>query len=114
MPSVLIGASGPQPLWSGNYFSGRSPFTCNGVQLLWDANGSGYCYVGFSGNMTAFSGGPYLSGNLGYVDGFPLSRGAGLFIPRHRLMPGLLSGELHVFARVDAAASGQRLSWETF
>lgn len=114
MPSTMLGASGPQQIISGNPWSGQSPLVVGGIQLSWDINASGRCFIGFSGNMTFNSGGPFLSGTLGINDGMPLPAGYAFFVPKYKLMPGILSGNFNIFAHVDPEASGTLLSWERF
>ena len=114
MPSTLIGnpvASGPQIVVSGNVWSGQRPQPAGGVQLRLSPDASGNVYVGFSGNVTANSGGMFLSGG-GLADGMPLKPGDAYFAPKIKFP---ISGQCTVYARHDAACSGQaRLFWEAF
>lgn len=113
MPSILIGnplASGPQIIVSGNPWSGHIT-PVGGVQLRWDKNASGNCYIGLSGAMTVTSGGMFLSGG-GLLDGMQISPGDAYWIPR--IGTGI-SGSISIYAGCDATASGQgRLYYEIF
>jgi hypothetical protein len=116
MPSTIIGnpvASGPQILISGNVFSGKGAyFPQGGVQLVLDRSASGSVYVGLSGGTTLTSGGFYLSGTLGGLDGVQLAPGASYYIPRIAFP---VSGLINVYVRHDAPCSGQaRLYYEVF
>ena len=115
MPSTLIGnplASGAQPVVSGWFWSGQAAqYPVGGIQFKLARNASGNVYLGLSGAMTLNSGGMFLSGG-GLVDGMELGGGDSYFIPRVAFPS---SGILNVFARHDAAVSGQaRLFWEIF
>ena len=116
MPSVLIGnplASGAQQIVSGNPWSGAGPsFPLGGIQLLLSPDASGNVYIGLSGGINVTSGGMFLSGSLGYMDALPLQPGGAYFIPKTAFRT---SGEYNVYARHDAACSGQaRLYWEIY
>ncbi len=108
MPSVLVGnplASGPQIIVSGNPWSGViSPV--GEIRLKLDVTSSGNVYIGYSGNLTSTSGGMFLSG--GFTDGMVLHPGNTYSVPR--LKTGL-SGNFSIFARHDAACSGQGRLW---
>jgi hypothetical protein len=116
MPSVLIGqplASGSQPLVSGNPWSGtRIPI--GGITMRW--GGPANAYVTLSGgpplsgpDLHIGSGGMFLSGTSGLMDGFPLSSGESLFVPKALL----ISGQFNIYIGCDAAASGiGRMWWE--
>lgn len=114
MPSIILGnplASGPQQIVSGNYWSGRAG-PVGGIQLVLYPDASGLAYVGLSGGTTMRSGGFFLSGTLGRLDGMPLSPGVPYFIPKMALGR---SGSFNVWVWADAACSGQaRLGWEAF
>lgn len=116
MPSFIVGqpdASGAMRLYSGyaNLFSG-TPGPVTGIQLRLAANASGSVYVGFSGNVQTTSGAIYSTNALsGQLDGIEMAAGDSLFVPKGKL----ISGELNIFLRHDAAASGQaRLFWMPF
>lgn len=113
MSSILIGnpiASGPQQVFSGNFWSGFKNGPIGSVKFKLSSDASGSVYLGFSGNVTLTSGSFFLSGG-GRNDGFGLARGETLDVPKMHL----LSGNLNVFAWHDAACSGQaRLYWQSF
>lgn len=113
MPSVVIGqGSGPQQIISGNPWSGQQKMPRTGVQLRLARNASGEVYVGLSGGVTANSGGSFASGASGMLDGFPLGPGDSYFVPAYAFG---VSGTYNLFARWEAAASGQaRLYYEAF
>lgn len=114
MPSTVLGnplASGPQIVVSGWPWSGNPASPVGGVLFRLSYEASGRVYIGLSGNLTLNSGGMLLSGG-GFTDGMVLGPGDDYFIPR--LATGL-SGNLSVYARHDAACSGQaRLHYEIF
>ena len=113
MPSTLIGqpvASGPQQVVSGNPWSGQIE-PQGGIQFKWDKNASGFIYLGLSGNLTLNSGGFFMSGG-GLADGVQLAPGDAYFIPKIGFRT---SGTFSVYARHDAAVSGQaRLFYEVY
>lgn len=114
MPSVLVGnptLSGPQQVISGNPWSGfrRNPLT--GIQFKLSRIASGSVYLGLSGNVTLNSGGLFLSGPS-YSDGTEVGPGDAYFIPALAFQT---SGTYNVYARHDAACSGQaRLFFEPY
>lgn len=113
MPSVLIGnplLSGPQVVVSGNPWSGRvNPV--GGIQFRLAKNASGNVYIGLSGNVTLNSGGMFMSGG-GLADGMLVGPGDAYWVPKLGMAT---SGTYSVYARHDAAVSGQgRLYWEPF
>ena len=114
MPSTILGnpvLSGAQIIVSGNPWSGQVRLPQGGIQLRLAPDASGNAYIGFSGAMTLNSGGMFLSGG-GLLDGMPLGRGDNYFIPRIAFQT---SGTYNVYARHDAACSGQaRLYYEIF
>ncbi len=114
MPSTLLGnplASGAQIIVSGNVFSGRVGVV-GGVQLRLSNQASGNAYIGLSGAITRTSGGFYLSGTLGLLDGVELGPGDSYFIPKIAFQ---ISGTINVYAQADATCSGQsRLFWEVY
>lgn len=114
MPSFIIGnplASGPQIVISGDVFSGH-PTPAGGVQIRLHPNASGNVYYGFSGGLTLNSGGFFLSGTLGPLDGMILAPGDAAFIPKLAIGP---SGTMNIYFRHDAACSGQaRIYWEAY
>lgn len=113
MPSVLIGnplASGPQIIVSGNPWSGRV-VPQGGIQFRLAREASGNVYLGWSGNITLNSGGMFLSGG-GLADGMQIGPGDAYFVPRIAFET---SGALNVYARHDAAVSGQgRLYYDVY
>jgi hypothetical protein len=113
MPSFIVSnKSGGDQFVSGWPWSGQRASPVGGVQMVWDANASGNCYVGLSGGMTVQSGGFWQSGQSGMMDGVQITPGNSYFIPR--LGTGF-SGVLNLFASCDATASGQgRLYFEIF
>lgn len=118
MPSLIVGnplASGAQQIIIGNPWSGALPTPVGGIQFALDRSASGSVYIGFSGGLTLNSGQMFLSGgaNSGMLDGMQIAPGGGYFVPRS-LVPSV-SGTYNLFARHDAACSGQaRLYWEAF
>ena len=116
MPSVLVGnQSGGQPIISGYPWSGIAPTPpIGGIQLRWDPNASGFCYIALSGRMTVGSGGLFQSGTAysGLLDGMVLTPGDPYWLPRLVCGP---SGSINIRVLCDAAASGQaRLYYEVF
>lgn len=115
MPSILLGnplASGAQQIISGFPWSGRAQYPVGGVQFKVDKNCSGNIYIGLSGGMHIGSGGMFLSGNSGLLDGMQLGPGDGYFVPRLATGP---SGNLNIWAFTDPACSGQaRLYYEIY
>ena len=116
MPSVIVGipdASGLQQLISGNPWSGALVPT-GGVQLRLSRNASGSIYVGLSGTVRLNSGGVFLFGGSGLLDGMEVGPGDAYFIPK-MAFPGYRSGNYDVYFWHDAAASGRaRLYFEAF
>lgn len=114
MPSTLIGnplASGAQIIVSGKPYSGWMNIPIGGIQLRLDNSAGGNIYVGFSGNITANSGGMFLSGG-GTSDGMVMYPGDAYFIPKSSLP---ISGVINIYARHDATASGiARLYYQIF
>ena len=114
MPSTLIGnppASGGQILVSGFPWSGNIR-PQGGVMLRLDKSSSGAIYIGLSGAMTITSGGLFLSGASGLLDGMPMYPGDAMWIPR--IGTGN-SGSLAIYALAEAACSGQaRLYYEVY
>ena len=114
MPSMVLGfLSGGTNILSGNYFSGLgAQHPVGGIQLAAHPNNSGIIYFGLSGGVTVGSGGFIQSGFPGVMDGIPISRGGGYFLPR---LGFSLSGNPQVFVQPDASCSGQAVvSWEVF
>jgi len=113
MPSTIIGnplASGPQIIVSGNPWSGLQVMPQGGIQLKLGSGAAGNVYIGLSGGTTLNSGGLFLSGASGLLDGMPVGPGESYFIPRYAFKT---SGTYTVYARHDAAASGiARLYYE--
>ena len=112
MPSTLLFTqSGGIALVSGEIYSG-SPQLVGGIQLKLANAAPGLIYVGLpnlSGTInTSTSGGSLTSGGL--TDGMELSPGQAYFIPKTRLVSGVLTVRLIV----PATASGGRLFWEPF
>lgn len=112
MPSTLLFTqSGGISLCSGDIYSG-SPQLVGGIQLKLQNTAPGLIYVGLpnlSGTVnTSTSGGSLSSGGL--TDGMELSPGQSYFVPKTRLVSGVLTVRLIV----PATASGGRLFWETF
>lgn len=113
MPSTIVGypvASGPQPLISGNPWSGSFNPESE-IRLKLDRTASGSVYVGLSGNITMTSGSYFLSGG-GLNDGYCMLPGDEYRIPRSAMTA---SGTINVYMRHDAACSGQaRIHYELF
>lgn len=113
MPSTIIGivSGAAQIVYSGNVWSGQGANPVLSIKFKLAPNASGNIYLGLSGNMTMNSGDVFLSGG-GLNDGYLLAPGGEYTVPKSSLP---LSGSLTVFARHDAAASGQaRLYWQAF
>lgn len=116
MPStVMIPVSGGMGLvYSGQaYLYSGGPFQIQGgVNLRYDVSGPGVVYV----NTTNLSGlvvtnsGTAISGVVSFIDGVPMGRGDGYFIPRMKLVSGLES----IRIGVPAAASGGLMYWDNF
>ncbi len=118
MPSVIVtGQSGGMLVISGNFFSGRN-WPVGGIQFRNDKSTSGNIYIAMSGNVTVTSGSYPLSGGIysGGLDGFPLAPGDAYFIPMQGIQnKGPNSGNVSIYAALDAAASGfNRLYFEGF
>ena len=117
MPSLLLGSpmlSGPSQLISGNPYSGYHVTPTGGFQLrlATDASGTAFIYLSGGASMTINSGGFFLSGSLGLLDGMPLGRGDAYFVPR---LAFHTSGQYNIYAHVTVAGSGQtRLYWEAY
>jgi hypothetical protein len=127
MPSTVVGSfSGGTTLVSGNLLSGSTTtagaylinYPYSFLTLKNGASGIGPIYVGlpppaiFSGfvsgiGVTVTSGGSLSSGGL--TDGFELTRGEVITLPRARLSSGLLS----VVIAVPTASSGTTVFWDT-
>lgn len=112
MPSILIGnLSGGDLILSGCPWSGKAAKPLSTVQLVWDPNASGNCYVSLSGGLTVASGGFFLSGG-GNMDGLPMQPGGTYAVPRAAM---LQSGSINIYVTADAACSGQaRMYYEIF
>ncbi len=105
MPSLVLGQpflSGVQILISGNPWSGSVPN--GGVRITVDTSASGSIYLGYSGNVTLFSGGMLLSGGGSVTDGTQIKPGATYHVARSK-MP--ISGTYNLYAWCDTACSGQ-------
>ena len=112
MPSFLMSnRSGGDLLLSGNPWSGQLR-PQGGIQVRWDKNASGNAFVGLSGGMTVQSGGFFLSGSSGMLDGMQLAPGDTYWIPH--IATGA-SGLFSVYITCEVAASGQgRVYYEVF
>lgn len=110
MPStILTSQSGGVLLCSGNILSG-GPQLVGGIQLKLAVGAPAIVYVGLpnlSGTVnTSTSGGSLSSGGL--TDGMEISPGDSYFIPKTRLVSGVMTPRIIV----PAAASGGRMFWE--
>ena len=107
MPSFVIGKrSGGDLLISGNPWSG-TVLPRGGIQFRLDKNASGCAYIALSGGMTINSGGLFLSGQSGMLDGMQLGPGDAYFMPVSDLDPRRFSGNFRVWVDCDPSCSGQ-------
>lgn len=110
MPSTMLFVqSGGILLCSGDIYSG-GPQLIGGIQLRLAKAAPGVVYIGLpnlSGVVnTITSGGSLSSGGL--ADGMELNPGDAYFVPKTRLVSGILTPRV----LVPAASSGGRLFWE--
>lgn len=117
MPSSIVGdISGGALLVSGSLFSGSHLAVVGGLQIKRATADAGLIYCGLpnlSGNYpSTISGGALASGLSGYylTDGMEMSPGDSYFIPRVRLVSGVLTPRFVM----PAASSGARVFWEIF
>ena len=110
MPSTqLISQSGGVALIASDIFSG-SPQLVGGVQFKLAKGAPGIVYLGLpnlSGAVTTSVSGAGLSVG-GLADGMELSPGDSYFVPKTRLVSGIVTP----MVEVPAASSGARLFWE--
>jgi hypothetical protein len=113
MPSYLISnRSGGDLLWSGAPYSG-TPSPVGGIYVTLDSTASGNAYIAYSGGITVRSGGVWLSGTAGSLDGVPVFPGGSFMIPEIAIRK--VSGNVNVYVQTDPAGSGQaRLYYEVY
>jgi hypothetical protein len=109
MPSYLVSnLSGGDLLYSGDLYSGYgAPY--GGVIVTADKKNSGNIYVSLSGGMTIQSGGVWLSGRAGVMDGIAIPPGTSYWIPKTGIVK--TSGTLNIYVASDAACSGQAVAY---
>ena len=119
MPSLIVGSiSGGCFLVSGDVYSGTMVrLRAGGLQLKVAAGAPGIVGVGLpdlSGAINTFSSGLHTTSgatdalSVGQADAMELSPGGTYFIPKHRLVSGVMTPRL----LCPAASSGGRVHWE--
>lgn len=114
MPSTIVGnVSGGALLVSGDIYSGYQAIV-GGIQFKVATDSPGVIYLGLpnlSGNYpSVISGGALASGLSGYylTDGMPMAANDAYFVPKARLVSGVLTPRFVM----PATSSGARVFWE--
>ena len=111
MPAIFVASTSGSPITGFSAGSGRAvsaiysgvAYIRAGIQLKAAKDNTSEVYIGFSGNLTGYS------GNL--TDGMELGAGDAYFVPVLRLRSGDPGEGIYATAGA-AAASGQLLFWE--